>query len=232
MPAAEVAIYDLDRTITRSGTYTPFLLFWARRHAPWRLFLAPVTLVCMAVYAAKIISRKKLKELMQALMMGARTDAARLAPAVGAFAARLVKRGVYAQAFEQIAADRAAGRQIVLATAAHAFYVGAIAQELGVAGVVATGSVRDADGALTARIDGENCYGAAKLAMIETFLEKAGMDRDGTRVRFYSDHVSDMPVFDWADERIAVNPSARLRAVAQARGWPVLDWRAQSGQIR
>lgn len=229
---AEIAIYDLDRTITRSGTYTPFLLFWARRHAPWRLLLAPLAGVCMAAYAAKFISRKKLKELMQVLMMGARTDAARLAPAADAFAARTVSDGVYARAFETIAADRAAGRRIVLATAAHEFYVAAIARELGVADVVATRSVWDADGALTARIAGANCYGASKLAMIEAFLDRAGVDRSGVRVRFYSDHVSDMPVFEWADEPVAVNPSARLKAVAEARGWPVLDWGAQSGQER
>ena len=232
MPAAELAIYDLDRTITRSGTYTPFLIFWARRHAPWRLLLAPLAILCMAAYAAKRISRKRLKECMQFLLMGPRTDPARLAQTVDAFAERLVQRGVYPQAREAIAADRAAGRRIVIATAAHEFYVAAIARVLGVADVVATRSVMDEAGRLTVRIEGENCYGEAKLAMMQAFLEKAGIDRGRVRVRFYSDHASDMPVFDWADEQFAANPSARLRAVAEKRGWPVLDWRAQIGQMR
>ena len=31
---SDLAIYDLDRTVTRRATYTPFLLHCALRHAP------------------------------------------------------------------------------------------------------------------------------------------------------------------------------------------------------
>ena len=34
-----------------------------------------------------------------------------------------------------------------------------------------------------------------------------------------------LTLFGFADEAVAVNPSAKLRRVAEARGWPVLDWR-------
>ena len=33
----ELAIYDMDRTITRTGTFTPFMIHAAIRLAPWRL---------------------------------------------------------------------------------------------------------------------------------------------------------------------------------------------------
>ncbi|HLL31270.1 MAG TPA: HAD-IB family hydrolase, partial [Allosphingosinicella sp.] len=33
---ARLAIYDMDRTITRRATYTPFLIHAATRLAPWR----------------------------------------------------------------------------------------------------------------------------------------------------------------------------------------------------
>ena len=35
--AMRIAIYDLDRTLTRRATFTPFLLFAARKVASWRL---------------------------------------------------------------------------------------------------------------------------------------------------------------------------------------------------
>ncbi|MGL1278516.1 HAD family hydrolase, partial [Vibrio parahaemolyticus] len=76
-----------------------------------------------------------------------------------------------------------------------------------------------------ARLAGENCYGAAKLAMIEAWLAREGIAREKATVRFYSDHVSDAPALAWADEAFAVNPHPPLRAMAQARGWTVLDWR-------
>jgi phosphoserine phosphatase len=43
-------------------------------------------------------------------------------------------------------------------------------------------------------------------------------------VRFYSDHVSDQPAFEWADEPVAVNPHGRLRRLAEQRGWQIEDW--------
>ena len=57
-------------------------------------------------------------------------------------------------------------------------------------------------------------------------VRKKGKLPAGTRahVRFYSDHVTDAPVFEWADEPVAVNPHDRLRRLAKLRGWPVEDW--------
>jgi hypothetical protein len=43
----ELAIYDMDRTITRTGTYTPFLIHAARRLTPWRLALLPLAIIAM-----------------------------------------------------------------------------------------------------------------------------------------------------------------------------------------
>ena len=37
----DLAIYDMDRTVTRRATYTPFLLHCAWRLEPWRLRLMP-----------------------------------------------------------------------------------------------------------------------------------------------------------------------------------------------
>ena len=74
------------------------------------------------------------------------------------------------------------------------------------------------------RIEGANCYGPAKLAMIEAWLAEQGLIRDAVTVRFYSDHASDQPAFEWADEPVAVNPHARLARLAATRGWQVEDW--------
>src|SRR3546814_5206329 len=40
--AHRVAMYDMDRTITRSGTYSGFLIHVARRRQRWRLLLLPL----------------------------------------------------------------------------------------------------------------------------------------------------------------------------------------------
>ena len=112
----------------------------------------------------------------------------------------------------------------MLATASYRFYVEPIAARLGFDDVIATGSVTGLDDIVHARIDGENNYGPAKLRLIQAWCAARHIDRDAVHVRFYSDHVSDAPVLEWADEPFAVNASRKLRDLAKARGWPLLDW--------
>ena len=87
-----------------------------------------------------------------------------------------------------------------------------------------TGSVIGLDERVRAKIDGENCYGPAKMRMIADWVENSGLKGAHGHVRFYSDHASDAPVFEWSDEPVAVNPHARLARLAATRGWRVEDW--------
>jgi len=212
MPAA---VYDMDLTITAAPTFTRWLVFWARRHAPWRLALLPVAAGVGIAYRLGLVTRARLKEIAQALLMGPGAERGAVAAAATAFAARVV---LHPGAIVQLATDRAAGLDLVLATASFDFYAAAIAARLGIATVVATRSVWAGD-RLLARIAGENCYGAAKAAMVTA--------RVSTPIAAaYSDHVSDAALFALAAAPVAVNPSRGLRRLARARGWRVVDWRS------
>ncbi|MGY4398979.1 HAD superfamily hydrolase (TIGR01490 family) [Sphingomonas sp. UYAg733] len=220
----QLAIYDMDKTITVAPTWTRFLIGAARAHAPWRLALLPLAGLAVGGYGLKLINRARLKQVTQRLLLGA-SISRRDADIVSIrFADRVVADGLFAGARARIDADRAAGYRLVLATASYDFYVTAIAQRLGFDAVIATGSRLTEDGHICAAIDGENCYGPAKLRMIQAWLVAQGIDRSETQVRFYSDHVSDAPTLDWADEPFAVHPSPALRALAYVKGWPILDW--------
>jgi len=218
-----IAIYDMDRTITRGGSWVPWLMFWLRREAPWRVLMLPLLGLSMAGYAAKLLDRGQLKALGHLLLMGRRVARARVAAAAAAYAEAVLAGGVFPGALAAIAADRAAGSTLVLATASNAYYVDAIAQRLGFDVVIATPSHWVGD-ALSWRLGGANCYGIAKDARMTAWLAEAG----GGAFSFTSDHESDLPVFERAlasggAVRVA-NPSPRLRATAAARGWPVVDW--------
>ena len=208
------AIYDMDLTITRAPTYTRWLLFWAWRRARRRLALLPVVALAAAGYQLGLLSRARLKEIAQYLLMGdgaLRADVERIA---AAFASRVA---IMPDALTQLAADRAAGHDIVMATASFDFYARAIASRLNIGTVIATRSVWEGD-RLRARIDGENCYGAAKAAMVARAVS-------ATVTAAYSDHVSDAPLFAMAAVPVAVNPSRALRRLAITQGWRVVDWR-------
>ena len=221
---SDLAIYDMDRTVTRGATYTPFLLHCALRREPWRLLLLPVVLFSMLAYAARLIDRGRLKEINHELLLGRKVHPRALKPLVESFADKQVAMNIRPGARKAIARDLAEGRRVVLATASYRLYAEAIASRLAFDDVIGTGSIIGLDERVHAKIAGENCYGPAKLRMIADWVEKSGLTGAHGHVRFYSDHVSDQPAFEWADEPVAVNPHGKLRRLAEQRGWQIEDW--------
>lgn len=205
-----IAIYDLDRTLTRRPTFTPFLVFAARRLAPWRLALLPAWVVLMALYRAGLFSRTTLKRMGMHLMTGA--PPLPVLERVGAEFAerRIAADGLMPGAVRLLEGDQAVGARVVLATAAFGFYAAAFARHLKIEEVVAT-SWNGTD------IPGGNCYGAAKLARVEELMGGAPI------TRMVSDSFADAPLMDRAAEAIFVTKNARAGARARLRGWDPRD---------
>lgn len=221
---SQLAIYDMDRTITRRATYTPFLIHAARRLAPWRLALLPLVVASMLAYVLKLIDRSKLKEINYVLLIGRGIAPEKLEPVIQSFADQQIASNILPGARRSIATDRAAGRRLVMATASYRLYAAAIAERLGFNDVIATETQIDAKGRIISRIEGVNCYGDSKLVMIRAWLEREGLEREAVHIRFYSDHISDSVVHHWSDEPVATNAHDRLIRLAQAEGWEIHDW--------
>lgn len=215
-----LTILDLDRTVTRHGTYTPFLLYAAKRHAPWRLILVPAVILCMIIYRCGGMRRKTLKQAMHRILLGDRMPQTSIDAIADGFAQRVVRSNLNTGVLDLIARERKEGRTIILATAAHRFYAHSIARRLGIDSVVATESVWEGD-ILRSAISGENCYGRDKALALTAFLEAHGLNRTGSDIRCFSDDVSDLPLFEFSDEPVGFKPSPRLRRLCKLRGWPV-----------
>lgn len=208
-----VTIYDLDGTLLRRATYTPFLLFAGRRLAPWRLILAPGWVLLMVAHKAGLVGRARLKAMGLRLLVG-RPTPDRLDRVAMAFATgRLGDLQPGAQV--ALARDRREGRLSIIATAAYEFYARHIAAGLQVPHLIA--SERLATG-----ITPPNCYGPEKLVRVERWLAEQGAAPD--HIRFYSDSFADAPLLDRVDDPVFVTRNPRKAARAAARGWRVEDF--------
>ena len=219
-----IAIYDMDKTITRKATYGLFISHVIKGYRPWRVVLVPLMALATLGYALRLIDRSRLKEWNLRLLLGNhinRDVANRMAES---FAAETIQNNVLAGALAQIAADKAAGYQVVIATASFRLYAQAIADSLGLPEFIATELIVDGANMWRPRIDGSNCYDSAKLDHIRRWMEREGLKRADCHIRFYSDHVSDAPCLEFADEAFATNAHAPLRELAKRRGWKLLDW--------
>lgn len=221
-----LAIYDMDKTVTRRATYNGFLLHMAFNKSPWRLFLSPFLPFGLLLYALKIWDRTRLKQFSQMLLIGRRVPKAKFAKYLESHADLVVGKNVYPQLLARVAEEKAAGYRHIMATASYRLYVEAIAKRLGFDDVIATDLSTDSSGHVLAKIDGHNCYDAAKLGLVQDWMRANGLKREECHIRAYSDHVSDAPLLSYADEPFATNPHGPLAALAKSKGWTVIDWRS------
>lgn len=224
-----IAFYDMDRTITVHPTYARFLLWMALRNDPKRLLLLPLSALAGLGYVLRIVSRDSLKQINQRLLLGSLRLSA-LAGPMARHAEFVFTKNIRPGALAQIAADRAAGYRIVIATASYRLYVEAIARRLGIDDVIAT-DLTASRGRVQPHIAGHNCYGAHKAQMIAQWMVQHGLDRAACHIRCYSDHLSDLPMLEMADEPFVTNAFLPLRLVARAKGWPELDWPSGSDHL-
>jgi len=91
---SELAVYDMDKTITRRPTYVPFLMHCAVRRAPWRLLLLPFVGLSLLAYALRLIDRARLKEINHHLLLGHRVHLNELKPLVESFADAQVETNI------------------------------------------------------------------------------------------------------------------------------------------
>jgi len=125
-----------------------------------------------------------------------------------------------------VAAHRAAGRPVVLATTTPLDLVEPLVQRLGFDGVVATRYGVQADGTYDGTIDGHFVWSRGKLAAVRDWAQAHDIDLSLSHA--YSDSVFDTPLLAAVGHPHVVNPDPRMSLMAAARRWPVLDLAADS----
>jgi HAD superfamily hydrolase (TIGR01490 family) len=121
---------------------------------------------------------------------------------------------------------QAAGRTCALVTATTRFVAEAFGAVLGLQTVLATQPALGPDGRYTGEIVGQPCFREHKRTHVQDWLAGQGVRwSDVGRSWFYSDSANDLPLLEAVSDPVAVDPDARLLAIAQARGWPVISLR-------
>ncbi|WP_020400204.1 HAD-IB family hydrolase [Kordiimonas gwangyangensis] len=217
------AVFDLDRTLTKRGTFTPFLLS-TRKGMVARSVLMLRLLRHMILYKAKRISRLELKNRMLTLAFKGFSEQ-EIEAASARFAQKTVAKGLRPGAELALAMHRMEGDTMVLATAAIDLYVHAIANALGFECVVCTGTTFTGDERAPVALSGANCYGDDKfLQLRDALLGTSGLTRDRIFVSFYSDHHTDMPLLEWADVPVVVCPGIKTHSMAVVRQMKIVEW--------
>ena len=152
-----------------------------------------------------------------------RRGPAAAAAAHAEFMRLVVQPAIRSEARELIAAERAAGAEVVIVTATNEFVTRGIADAFGVQELIAVELERGADGWITGAIKGVPSTGAGKVLRVREWLGRRGLDWAEVYSVCYSDSINDLALLEKVDQPVATNPDARLRALAGERGWRILE---------
>jgi len=217
------AIFDLDETLTTRGTWGRFVSL-VIKGKPWKLAglwaRAAFGQVIYKVGSAERISVKR--GMLRWSLSGQSRDV--LAALAEEFADNEIANGLRPGAIRQLDIHRAAGDEIMIASAGADIVVEAIAKRLGINEVVCT-KLAWKDGICARHFGSENCYGPGKLDMLSKRLETFDdFQREAAHITMYTDSYSDLPVLKFADKGVAVNADARLTREAAIHGFETVDW--------
>lgn len=139
----------------------------------------------------------------------------------------VVQKCITPQALELVRGHQAAGETVIIVTATNEFVTRPIADAFGVTELIAVELARDdslgGSGWYTGTIRGVPSFREGKVARVAQWLKAHALSWDTVHTTFYSDSINDLPLLEMATLPVATNPDARLRAVAQQRGWRILD---------
>lgn len=219
----QLAIFDLDGTITRRDTLFPYVMsvVWRRPARLLRVLARMPGALLRFAFAGR--DRGPLKEaLIVAGLAGLTRD--ELGTATRRFVARLQAHGLHADALARIEAHRSQGDHMVLMSASPDIYVPAIARALGFNETICTG-VRWEGMRLCGELVTENRRGEEKRRCVEQLRQR----EPGCTIIAYGNSASDVPHLRLCDRGFLVNGNdPALREAANARveiGWPPLPQR-------
>jgi phosphoserine phosphatase len=78
-------------------------------------------------------------------------------------------------------------------------------------------------GRLSGQVRGTPSFGSGKVDNLQRWIK--AQSRAFGAIHFYSDSYNDLPLLNWVDHPVAVDPDPRLKKRAQALGWPVISLR-------
>ena len=215
-----LALFDLDHTLIPFDSGMAFMRFLVARGALPAASDAAYLEACRRFVAGQIDVLALHRALVLPLAAAKRGELdAWLADFDAALAPTLPPN-----ALALVQAHRDAGDVCCLVTATTRLVAERYAAAFGIEELLATEAQRDSLGRLTGEVVGAPCVGAHKLDKLVTWLALQGHSLAGVaHSSFYSDSIRDLPLLEAVSEPVAVRPDAALRALAEQRGWRVID---------
>lgn len=216
----KAAFFDVDGTLVRTNIVHAFAYYAMNQGTifgtAWQT--AKTAAAAPFLWALDKVNRKAFNELFYGFYKGQTQD--RLLTLADELFADVLKPAVHPGTGRLLDETRRAGCRVVLVTGALDFTVRRLAEHLGADDLLAN-RMHFVDGVATGRVIPPIVEGAHKAQVMRDYCVKHGLALE--RSWAFSDSFSDYPMLAVVGHPTAVNPDVRLRNVARAYEWPIVD---------
>lgn len=187
----KIIVYDFDKTIYNGETSTDFMLFFLKRNPKYIMRLCNV-LYSLFYYKKDL---KKSKEIFFRILNGVNIEF--LKEEINEFW-KVKKDKIFSWVYDEILENKKVSDELILISATPSIFLEKISKELGFDKLLAT-EFENTNKLFDSKIKGSNCKGKEKVNRLNEYIDNY------TILKFYSDSMSDKPLFDLADEKIFIN---------------------------
>ena len=220
---ADIAIFDLDYTLTKRGTWGRFVIKNVK-YKPW-LWLPLIVSVSVTQWRYKRgkLPRLRVKQAMMRWSMAGQSQDY-MQKLAEEFATAEVSTGLRPGAIQAIDYHKTQGDTLIIASAAVDLIVAPIAKKLNIPLWVAT-EMNWENAKLTTNFRSPNCYGPEKLTRVKQLLAtNPELKQNHTIITMYSDSYSDLDILRFSDKGVVVNADKKLKEAAQGENFDIVEW--------
>jgi HAD superfamily hydrolase (TIGR01490 family) len=219
---AKAAFYDVDGTLVRTNIVHCYAYYAMNAGSAPSIAARTLGLAATAPFlgALDMFDRKTFNELFYRSYKGLSED--RLVTLAEDMLEDVLRPALFPQAKDLIDEARRSGCRIVLVSGALDFTIRPLARYLGADDLIAN-KMQFVGGVATGRVVPPIIEGANKAHAIREYCVRHKLSLD--KCHAYSDSASDYAMLAIVGRPTAVNPDVRLRALARAYQWPILDLR-------
>lgn len=186
-----IIVYDFDKTIYNGETSTDFMLFFLKRNPKY------IIRFCNVLYSLFYYKKdlKKSKEIFFRILNGVNIEF--LKEEINEFW-KVKKDKIFSWVYDEILENKKVSDELILISATPSIFLEKISKELGFDKLLAT-EFENTNKLFDSKIKGSNCKGKEKVNRLNEYIDNY------TILKFYSDSMSDKPLFDLANEKIFIN---------------------------
>lgn len=186
----EIIVYDFDKTVYGGETSTDFMKFFLKRN---KKYLFRIYNIFPSIFYY-FINLKKSKEYFFKILND--VDKKFLHKEIDLFWEKNSDK-VFKWFYKEIEDNKKEVSEIILISATPSIFLEKFSKKLGFNKLIATEFVNKKD-VFFHKIEGNNCKGYDKVKKLNEYI------KDYKIIKFYSDSISDKPLFDLAEKKYAV----------------------------